>query len=134
MSPEIWALVARELNSITQLSRDSAHAAKIARHAERLRQLMREATNARADSRRAALWWRDPACLWCGRVTRLDHANGAPLAATLDHLKSGPGRDRQRDMRRHLPATVLACYECNHRRGQPPPPVNPMCPLLRARR
>jgi hypothetical protein len=135
VSPEVWALVTREMHTIRQLSRnwlDAEKAEKIARHVETLRQLIRESTGGPEDKRRVRLWWRDPACIWCGRVTRLDRGAGYSNAATVDHLQRRGLRDKI-NTRRHLPATVLACYRCNHDRGQPPPPPNPMCPLLRVR-
>lgn len=55
-------------------------------------------------------------CHWCGRLTRLvrpgQPAPLAPYHATLDHLTprclGGPSEPRN---------LVLACYECNHERG-----------------
>lgn len=74
--------------------------------------------------RRFLLWMRDPRCTWCGRITRLEAPQDAPELATRDHLhRKGERGDRR------LPADVLACYECNTSRGQPPP-LRRACPLL----
>jgi hypothetical protein len=87
VSPEIWALFARELNTLNALARnwlDESKAAKIGRHVEVLRALIRDSTGGGSDSRRAALWWKDPTCFWCGRTTRLDRPQGRSAAATAD--------------------------------------------------
>jgi hypothetical protein len=138
VSPEVWALVTRELITIRQLTRnwlDPPKAEKIERHVEVLRQLIREATSGLQDSRRALLWWRSPECFWCGRVVSLGRSSGCADAATLDHLqrRGERGGERKRNTRRRLPLTVLACYQCNHARGEPPARPNPMCPVLRVR-
>ena len=74
------------------------------------------------DSRRFRLWRRDPRCLWCGRVTRIESVND-DNAATLDHIHPKGHREGKR-LR-----TVLACRRCNSRRGQPP--AKPLtCPLV----
>lgn len=67
----------------------------------------------------ARMWVNDPRCHWCKVVTtrvtggqiRLE-----PHAATYDHLyhKSDPMRSTRKG--RHV--GVLACYECNQKRGR----------------
>lgn len=75
---------------------------------------------------RVAIVRRDgPNCFWCDCRTNLDGAytwEGTPLKKgrnlrrrTLDHLipQASGGRD-------HLPNLVIACYSCNHDRGNMP--------------
>ncbi len=60
-------------------------------------------------------------CWWCGRKMRLwhKHKNGSPVPddlATFEHLD-----DRFSEWRGKSPGmirVVLACYRCNHTRGQ----------------
>lgn len=69
MNADTWTEIARELNSITQLSRDSANAEKIARRVERVRQLVRGEREPKAiqtDTRRFKLWLRSPFCFGAG--------------------------------------------------------------------
>lgn len=77
-------------------------------------------------TRRFKLWQRDPRCLWCGRVTRIEGVHEQD-AATLDHLR----RKSQRARPSSLPGTVLACKECNHARGQPKARSPDACPVVR---
>jgi hypothetical protein len=138
MKPEVWNEVARELNSITQLSRDSANAERIARRVERVRLLVRENSCALAHkskpkpTRRRVLWRRDPRCFWCGRVTRFD-AYHEPDAATVEHIYHR-AHPKRRSTRRHLPATVLACRKCNSERGAPEARAFDECPVIVAER
>jgi 5-methylcytosine-specific restriction endonuclease McrA len=71
--------------------------------------------------RKLKLFALNPHCHWCGKLTRLYKHNQhkkTPLdAATLDHLRSRynperliPSPDKEQ--------TVLACWECNHKRGE----------------
>lgn len=72
-------------------------------------------------NRRRILFERDPHCHWCGCLTvLLAYPNSAARswpknAATVDHLDSrlSPRRNYAGGEER----TVLACRECNHRRG-----------------
>ena len=60
----------------------------------------------------------DGKCFWCGRKTIIYcPANGRlpPNAATYDHLS--PNGQRMKGM---ATIGVLACYECNHKRGSQP--------------
>lgn len=75
-----------------------------------------------SDSRRFRLWRRDPRCLWCGRVTRIEGTN-EETAATLDHIHPRGHREGKR-LR-----TVLACRRCNSARGQPKAKAL-TCPLV----
>jgi 5-methylcytosine-specific restriction endonuclease McrA len=134
VSPEVWALIARELITLRQLARnwlDPTRAAKIERHVEAVRQLVREATGGREDKRRAVMWWRDPCCFWCGRVTRLTKPQGDHSAATVDHVYPR-GHPRRRDPRKHLPSFVLACAKCNHERGAPQATTGGACPFVKS--
>ena len=65
------------------------------------------------------LWQADPRCYWCKRLTRLLNipeiqGPAPPDLATIDHLVSRyfPERWIKRNQTK-----VLACYECNARRG-----------------
>ena len=65
------------------------------------------------------LWQADKRCYWCRRETKLINVTeiqgpADPLMATIDHLVSrySPQRWVKRDKTK-----VLACYECNARRG-----------------
>lgn len=134
MNPEIWKQVARELNSITQLSRDSANAEKIAGRVERVRALVQgkdPEPKPEKRTRRRALWERDPRCFWCGRETNIKTAN-APDSATVEHLYARGQPKREESTRRHLPATVLACRRCNTARGAPSVAAPETCPVLAA--
>jgi 5-methylcytosine-specific restriction endonuclease McrA len=77
----------------------------------------------RNSKRRDKLFSLHPFCHWCGKEVHLyPHLRGRgrkrPLdEATLDHLRSRYNTERQ------IPSwdkeqTVLACWECNHRRGE----------------
>lgn len=73
--------------------------------------------------RREILWHRDPRCHWCGCLTRLmpgdQHKRaGQPKdMATVDHLDSRlSGQKAQYHAGEER--TVLACQECNTRRGR----------------
>lgn len=67
------------------------------------------------------IWKKDPRCYWCKRETTLegrDTGDVLPHTATLEHLysKFHPHRltpNTTQEIRR-----VLACYECNHKRGR----------------
>jgi hypothetical protein len=65
---------------------------------------------------RKRLWEKDPHCCWCGRLTQLitpKHGEPTPPdMATIEHLYSK--LDEQRKSRG---MKLLACYECNHNRG-----------------
>jgi hypothetical protein len=116
MSPEVWELVARELNTIGQLSRNwlpPEQAEKIARHLALVRRLVRGKGDAppvkRATpkpSRRRSLWRRDPRCFWCGRETDIT-MHDADDSATIEHVYPR-GHLKRRSTRRHLPDVVLA--------------------------
>jgi len=65
------------------------------------------------------LWQADPRCYWCKRYTRLLNipeiqGPAPPDLATIDHLVSRyfPERWIKRNQTK-----VLACYECNAKRG-----------------
>lgn len=71
--------------------------------------------------RRQEMWAKDPCCHWCGRETvlvhRIDGGLTLPNQATLEHLydRLDPRRyEKGRKGNRY----VLACYECNWRRGR----------------
>lgn len=74
----------------------------------------------RLQRRREKLFARNPYCHWCGvklvRVTGPKIKYFPPNAATIDHLRSrlDPSRDGNGwgEIR-----TVLACRECNYKRG-----------------
>jgi hypothetical protein len=78
---------------MTQLSRDSANAARIAGRVERVA-LSSKGKNPGPrpgkKTRKRALWERDPRCFWCGRETNIKTAN-APDSASLEHLYSRGG-------------------------------------------
>jgi len=66
-----------------------------------------------------ALWEQDCHCHWCGIGTTLIHVENGILpdnAATIEHLEgvllSGLGK-RNHDHKK----LVLACYKCNHDKG-----------------
>lgn len=78
---------------------------------------------------RRRLWHADPRCHWCGRRTILTPPRAnmkklkvqPPNLATVDHLRSRRDPTRQEptargDERRR----VLACWECNQKRGLAP--------------
>lgn len=84
--------------------------------------------NARKRRRLVLLWLRDSRCYWCGIETALyiaaasgtgtqRHAPDAPEKATIDHLHSKLSGKRY-EVHDWTELTVLACYECNHRRGK----------------
>lgn len=135
MNAEVWKQIARELNSITQitqLSRDSANAEKIASRVERVRALIKGKSpppKPGKPNRRRQLWNRDPRCFWCGRVTDIRTTN-APDSATVEHLYARGQPKREEATRRHLPATLLACRRCNTVRGAPSVAAPDLCPLL----
>lgn len=134
MNPEVWKQVARELNSVTQLSRDSANAEKIACRVERVRALVQGKVpppKPGKRNRRRQLWNRDPRCFWCGRVTDIRTAN-APDSATVEHLYARGQPKRTESTLRYLPDTVLACRRCNSARGAPSVAAPEVCPLLAA--
>jgi hypothetical protein len=136
MSPGLWNEVARELNSITQLSRDSANSEKITRHVERVRQLVKgenadQSANPKP-TRRRVLWRRDPRCFWCGTVTRFDAYHESD-AATLEHIYHRR-HPKRRSTKRHLPSYVLACRKCNSERGAPEAREFEVCPAVAAER
>ena len=70
---------------------------------------------------RNKLFEENPFCHWCGKaVIKLEGEWGRniqPNLATLDHLYSRlhPLRTAPRP---NDPAFVLACYKCNHKRGE----------------
>lgn len=74
------------------------------------------------------LWHQDPRCHYCGRDTILvmvpsNHrmpkrlAND-PLRATLEHLRSRLHKKRREPIRKGERRIVLACNECNHKKGR----------------
>lgn len=117
MSPGLWNEVARELNSITQLSRDSANSEKIARHVEHVRLLVRGENVTRVTN---------------PKLTRFD-AHDEPDAATLEHIYHR-NHPKRRSTKRHLPGCVLACRKCNAERGAPEARVFEACPVILAER
>lgn len=132
MKPGAWPEVARALNSITQLARDSANADKIGRHVERVRALVRgkdPEPKPGKKTRRRLLWEKDPRCFWCGRETDIRTANASD-SATVEHLYARGQPKREEATRRHLPDTVLACRWCNSTRGAPSVAAPDVCPLL----
>jgi 5-methylcytosine-specific restriction endonuclease McrA len=134
MNPDTWRQVARELNSITQLARDSANAERIAARISRVRSLIQgkdPEPKPGKKTRRRALWERDPRCFWCGRETDIRTSN-APDSATVEHLYARGRPKRTEQTRRHLPNTVLACRRCNSSRGAPSVAAPEVCPLLAA--
>jgi len=67
----------------------------------------------------AILHKRDPDCHWCRKPTVLMRVHTKETVrnrATLDHLddRFEPRRGRYKQQER----TVLACWDCNHKRGQ----------------
>lgn len=66
------------------------------------------------------LWCKSPFCNWCGRVTVLIfRTDGIKMPmrkdeATLDHLNDRYG---ERPNVQGVETTVLACWECNGKRG-----------------
>ena len=70
--------------------------------------------------RREILFLRHPFCYWCGRPVKMyvhsQHETPPPDQATLDHIRTRYNPER------HMPSdkeqTVLACWECNHKRGE----------------
>jgi hypothetical protein len=132
MNAETWRQVARELNSIQQLARDSANAEKIASRVERVRALVQGKVPPPKPgklNRRRQLWNRDPRCFWCGRETDIRTAN-APDSATVEHIYHRGHPKRRQSTRRHLPDTVLACRRCNNERGAPAVEAREVCPVL----
>jgi 5-methylcytosine-specific restriction endonuclease McrA len=75
------------------------------------------------EGRRFGLWQRDPRCMWCGRVTRIESQQD-DNAATLDHLHPRGHRAGKRIR------SVLACRRCNGARGQPKAITNDVCPVV----
>ena len=72
--------------------------------------------------RKLALFNKDPHCHWCGCLTTIDHpANikGHPPKnmATVDHLVSRYNLSRWEKPPTNEERTVLACFECNQKRG-----------------
>jgi len=58
----------------------------------------------------------NPHCHWCGCVTLLLSGQRHPDAATLEHLISRLAPDTSQ---RNKPENIrIACYKCNHARGQ----------------
>lgn len=71
--------------------------------------------------RRDKLWWKDPHCHWCGIETvpsRNDSGIQQPNTATLDHLRHKSDPERGQYGRTRTRQVVLACFECNARRGR----------------
>jgi 5-methylcytosine-specific restriction endonuclease McrA len=135
VKPDHWSQVARELNSITQLSRDSANSEKITRHVERVRQLVKGEAGQKSNpkpTRRRLLWRKDPCCFWRGRVTRFD-AYREEDAATVEHIYSRR-HPKRGSVKKHLPSHVLACRRCNSSRGAPEAREFDECPLTEAER
>jgi hypothetical protein len=134
MNVEVWKQVARELNSIPQLSRDSANAEKIVGRVERVRALVQGKApppKPGKPNRRRQLWNRDPQCFRCGCETDIRTAN-APDSATVEHIYHRGHPKRRESTRRHLPDTVLACRRCNNERGAPAVEARETCPGLAA--
>jgi hypothetical protein len=78
----------------------------------------------RLQRRRNRLWADDPSCHWCGKETVLpmDLPGGGndqtePRMATIDHLDSRLDETRGAFPNHEITRTVLACRECNERRG-----------------
>ena len=71
--------------------------------------------------RKEILFARHPFCYWCGKEVKIysyKHHGKSPLdMATLDHLRTRYNPERQ-ILSPHKEQTVLACWECNHRRGE----------------
>ena len=68
------------------------------------------------------LWQADPRCHWCKRITRLLNipeiqGPAPPDLATIDHLRSRYSLERFVKPKIGESTKVLACYECNARRG-----------------
>jgi len=130
MRADAWKEIARELNSIAQLSRDSANSEKIARRVERVRRLIRpegerEPRAIQTGTRRFKLWLCSPFCFWCGCVTRIEGVYESD-AATLDHLRHKGERAKSGT----FPDAVLACRRCNNKRGQPKAASTNECPVI----
>ncbi len=127
MTPEAWAIVARELNTVRQLARNwlpQERAVKIARHLAEARRILRGGTprkSPRNDPRaRDALRLRvfeayGGACACCGE----NH----PQALTVDHVRPLKGRRRPKDVyklivREGFPSDYqVLCLNCNQLKG-----------------
>jgi hypothetical protein len=71
--------------------------------------------------RRLKLFKENPHCFWCGRKTIYarvkDGDKQPPNLATIDHLVHRLDPDRAEKLLKPGPKTVLACEQCNFRRG-----------------
>jgi hypothetical protein len=127
VTPEAWTLVARELNTVRQLARNwltQEQAAKIARHLNEARRILRGGPSTKAKGRdpreREALRLRvfeayGGACACCGE--------SHPRALTVDHVRPLKGRRRPKDVykliiREGFPASYqVLCLNCNQLKG-----------------
>lgn len=75
----------------------------------------------RKKERLLRLWLKDPKCHWCGRTTLyclpLKGFGSLPEQATTEHLNSRLSGKRSCNNDNREKRIVLACYECNHKRG-----------------
>jgi hypothetical protein len=127
VSPETWAALARELNTLRQLARNwlaPDKAAKVARHLGEVRRLLRGGEPRKSPRNdphaREALRLRvfeayGGRCACCGE--------SHPQALTLDHVRPLKGRKRPKDayklaVREGFPATFqVLCLNCNQLKG-----------------
>lgn len=83
--------------------------------------------NGQKRRRLVRLWLKKSTCHWCGRETALyvaatdgtgtqRHAPDVPEKATIDHIHSKLSGKRY-EVQDWTELTVLACFECNHKRG-----------------
>lgn len=80
---------------------------------------------------RRRLFRADPHCFWCGRTVFLNVTHATPSLATIDHLYSRLHPHRAYRYREQSGVLhVLACYECNHRRGVCEQRKQPFIPAL----
>lgn len=84
---------------------------------------------------RLQLWNENPHCYWCGKETLLIDLNNKRVkkqqwkdAATLDHLYTKYELDKRKSEGNPI---VLACQECNHRRGAESTKAQPIEELWR---
>ena len=77
-------------------------------------------TNNKIAKRKIYLWFEDPHCYWCGRLTTIEpkivDGKLPKDYATVEHLYDGFSGLRGLDFKG--PVTVLACYECNNDRAK----------------
>lgn len=127
VTPEAWALIARELNTVRQLAHNwltQERAAKIARHLNEARRILRGGPvrksprndpHAREALRLRVFEAYGGRCACCGE--------SHPRALTIDHVRPLKGRRRPKDVYKLIvrfgfpPDYQVLCLNCNQLKG-----------------